>query len=194
MNIKKISILTVVFVLITALAITATMLLTDKQSEYDKNMHISGIYTYRTPEELYEEADLIATCTFTGETETVYSDSTYEYKDITPVCTDLIFKTDNTLKGNADKEIRIRFVGGGKDNTFYIESSYQDQEFEKGQKYLIYLINGTPVKKDDNKNYALALFEDSYFKIDENNNLINEHSRKEDLQKIQEFYNSAITE
>ena len=189
MNIKKISILTIVFVLITVLAITATMLLSDKQPEYDKYMHISGSYTYVSPEDLYKNADLIATCTFTGKSNTVYSDSSYELSETFPVFTDLIFEANEIIKGESDKEIYIRYVGGGKGDTFYVSSGYEN--FKKGQQYFIYLLKSESNRKDDNTNYIIVGGETGCFEI--NNNILSNTGRtKEDLQKIQEFYNSAV--
>ena len=152
----------------------------------------SDSYAYISPEDLQERSDLIFVGKFTGQTNQLMPDTTFQqehygFVGTTYVHTDYIFEAVNIIKGENTESIRIRIEGGTDGNTVHISSDIP--KFEEGKEYLIYASTGNPLVADDVEHYNII--STHCFKIDNSGNADFSSVQPNDAPKFEAQYKAA---
>jgi hypothetical protein len=152
----------------------------------------SDSYAYISPEDLQERSDLIFVGKFTGQTNQLMPDTTFQqehygFVGTTYVHTDYIFEAVNIIKGENTESIRIRIEGGTDGNTVHISSDIP--KFEEGKEYLIYASTGNPLVADDVEHYHII--STHCFKIDNSGNADFSSVQPNDAPKFEAQYKAA---
>lgn len=155
----------------------------------------SDSYAYISPEDLQEKSDLIFIGKFTGQTNQLMPNATFQqehygFVGTTYVHTDYIFEAVNIIKGKNTESIRIRSEGGTDGNTVHINSDIP--KFEEGKEYLIYASTGNPLVADDVEHYNII--STHCFEIDDSGVVdFSKVTTPEDVSKLQAQYDSAVS-
>lgn len=152
----------------------------------------SDSYAYISPEDLQERSDLIFVGKFTGQTNQLMPDTTFQqehygFVGTTYVHTDYIFEAVNIIKGENTESIRIRIEGGTDGNTVHISSDIP--KFEEGKEYLIYASTGNPLVADDVEHYHII--STHCFEIDNSGNADFSSVQPNDAPKFEAQYKAA---
>lgn len=152
----------------------------------------SDSYAYISPEDLQEKSDLIFIGKFTGQTNQLMPNATFQqehygFVGTTYVHTDYIFEAVNIIKGKNTESIRIRSEGGTDGNTVHI--NYDIPKFEEGKEYLIYASTGNPLVADDVEHYHII--STHCFKIDNSGNADFSSVQPNDAPKFEAQYKAA---
>ena len=136
-----------------------------------------------------EKADAIFIGEYTGEsTQTVPDPENCESDFPAAVYTNYSFKVTKVIKGDLGESLYIRRSGGTLGDTVYVN---QNQiELKENCKYLIYAINGISYVKDDIQTYVVIT--NNCFEIDEEENIITNGTKQDDINKIQAVYDTAV--
>lgn len=148
---------------------------------------ISNSYEYVPMQTVREKADIICIAQYTGNKTKVIVDDEMASRVSSPVYTDYSLEVKSVYKGEQSKTVNIRLTRGVIGDTEYIMSG--EPNFEVGKNYLICLVKGNAINKNDGEHYYISYISQEFSQIGET---IEFNSGKPDDDKIiSEIYQAA---
>lgn len=183
---KKILVLSIASVICIGITALAVSLIINSRPTYVLN---DSIYAAVSADELEEKADIIVVAEYTGNTNQVVVDENVKPDAWSPVYTDHIFKVTEIAKGKVGEEVNIRIDRGTLDGITYDTTDSYD--FEKGEKYFLYLKKGENIVENDVDNYYLFAGSQCRFEIDGEGKIDLSGEDSEDAPGVQAIYDTV---